>query len=222
MTLIADAVLTISGNPAPVVFLDSCVLLDVVRAPLRNVAGEVRVASQLRASAGKVPKTVHLVIGSPTPTEWNDHIDESVSDCTVAVISCDAVADVCGSLSLPGVAALPAAARNVPNLLRNLSADLLAAAITLDYDAGSLGRAVDRVVASRLPARKGGRGAKDAVIFEHALEATRQLRVAGFTGTCVFTSSNTSDFAEKAKLPPLRTRSLFQTSLRSTCTTRQP
>ena len=34
MTLIAGAVATISGNPAPVVFLDSCVLLDVVRAPL--------------------------------------------------------------------------------------------------------------------------------------------------------------------------------------------
>jgi hypothetical protein len=195
MTPIADTVTLITSNPAPVVLLDSCVLLDVVRAPLRNTPGEVRVASQFLASVGKVPKSVYLIIGSPTPTEWNDHIDETVRDCTTAVNSCNALAEVCGYLALPGVAALPPAALGLPGLLRQLSSDLLAAAIDLDYHAAGLGRAVDREVASRLPARRGGKGAKDAVILEHALEATGQLRAAGFAGTCVFTSSNTSDFA---------------------------
>jgi hypothetical protein len=201
MALIADVVSTITANPAPVVFLDSCVLLDVVRAPLRNAAGEVRVGSQLLTSARKVPATVYLVVGSPTPTEWNDHIDAAEKDCTTAVNSCNAVADVCGYLAVAGVVGLPAAALALPGLLRQLSENLLAAAIRLDHDGGSLGRAIDRVIEGRLPARKGGRGAKDAVILEHALEATRQLRVAGFAGTCVFTSSNTSDFAA----PPLTT-----------------
>lgn len=195
MTLIADAVTAIMGNPAPVVCLDSCILLDVVRAPLRNAAGEVRVARQFLVSVGRIPKTVHLIIGSPTLTEWNDHIDEVVSDCISAVDSCNAVADVCAYLALPGVAALPAVALGLPALLRQLSADLLAAATSLDYHAGALGRAVDRVVASRLPAKKGGKGAKDAVILEHVLEATRQLRAAGLGDTCVFASSNTTDFA---------------------------
>lgn len=195
MMLIADAVATITSNPAPVVFLDSCVLLDVVRAPLRNTAGEVRVANQLLASVGKSPKTVYLIIGSPTPTEWADHIDEAEKDCMTAVNSCNAVADACGYLALPGVATLPAAALGLPGLLRKLSADLLAAAIHLDHDAEALSRAFNRVVAALLPARKGGKGAKDAVILEHALEATKQLRAAGFAETCVFASSNTTDFA---------------------------
>jgi hypothetical protein len=195
MTLIADAVTTISGHPAPVVFLDSCVLLDIVRAPLRNVTIEVRVAHQLLASVRKVPKSVYLIIGSPTPTEWTDHIDEAEKDCATAVNSCNAVAEVCGHLAVPGVAPLPPVALGLPGLLRRLSGDLLAAAITLDHDAGALSRAVNRVVASSLPAKKGGKGAKDAVILEHALEATRQLRAAGFLGACIFTSSNTSDFA---------------------------
>jgi hypothetical protein len=195
MTLIADAVTTITANPAPVVFLDSCVLLDIVRAPLRNIAGEIRVAQQFLASVAKVPPTIYLMIGSPTPTEWNDHIDEAVNDCTSAVNSYNAVAEVCGYLTLPGVAPLPAVALGLPGLLRQLSADLLATGMHLDHDGSALGRAIDRVVASLLPARKGGRGAKDAVILEHALEATKQLRATGFVETCVFTSSNTKDFA---------------------------
>jgi hypothetical protein len=51
------------------------------------------------------------------------------------------------------------------------------------------------LIASRLPARKKGTGAKDSVIVEHAIELSNQLRVGGFAQPCVFVSSNTSDFA---------------------------
>jgi len=195
MTLIATVVAAVNGSPAPVVFLDSCSLLDVVRAPRRNKASEVQVAQQFLASVTKIPKTVYLVVSSPTQTEWNDHIGETVDDCTGAVDSCNAVASICGYLALAGVAPLPAGVLGLPNLLRQLSADLLAAAITLDHDAAALGRAIDRVLASRIPAKPGGKGAKVAVILEHAVETTTQLRAAGFAGTCVFVSSNTKDFA---------------------------
>lgn len=196
MTLLADVVTAITGSPAPVVFLDTCSLLDVVRAPRRNQPSEVRVARQFLASANKAAKTIHLIIGSPTQTEWNDHIDETVNDCKGAVDSCNTVASICGHLALPAVAPLPAGVRlGLPTLLRQLSADLVAAAVTMDHHAAALGRAVDRVIASTIPAKKGGKGAKDAVILEHAVETTTQLRAAGFTGTCVFVSSNTTDFA---------------------------
>ncbi len=79
MTPIADAVATITANPAPVVFLDSCILLDIVRAPGRNLAGEVRVATQFLDGVAKAPKTLHLLIGSPTPTEWNDNIGSAAA-----------------------------------------------------------------------------------------------------------------------------------------------
>jgi hypothetical protein len=98
-------------------------------------------------------------------------------------------------MALPAVAPLPAGVLGLPTLLRQLSADLLAAAVTLDHDGAALGRAIDRVIAARAPAKPGGKGAKDAVILEHAVELTTQLRSAGFTGTCVLVSSNTKDFA---------------------------
>jgi hypothetical protein len=195
MTLIANVVAAITGSTAPVAFLDSCILLDIVRAPRRNKPNEVRVARQFLASASKAPKTIHLVVGSPTQTEWNDHIDETVNDCTSAVDSCNAISSICGHMALPAVAPLPIGVLSLPRLLRQLSADLLAAAETMDHHVAALGRAVDRVIASTLPARKGGKGAKDAVILEHAVEMTAQLRAAAFADPCVFISSNTSDFA---------------------------
>jgi hypothetical protein len=94
-----------------------------------------------------------------------------------------------------GAAFLPAAVLNLPRLLRQLSADLLAAAVTIDHNAAAMRRAVDRVIASTHPAKPGGKGAKDSVILEHAVETTAKLRTGGFTGDCIFVSSNTKDFA---------------------------
>ncbi|MCI0460407.1 MAG: hypothetical protein L0Z62_25930 [Gemmataceae bacterium] len=196
MTLIADIVTTVATTPAPVLFLDSCILLDVVRAPLRNKPGEVQFAHLFLASAKKNPKTIHLLVASPVQTEWNAHIVERENECMTAVNACNAVASICGHLALPAVAFLPARVLDMPALLRQLSTDLLAACATIDHDATALGRAVDRIIACRHPVKQPySKGAKDSVILEHAVETTAQLRNAGFVGICLFVSSNTTDFA---------------------------
>ena len=51
MPSIAAAVATIEANPAPMVYLDTCVLLDIIRAPLRNTAAAVQAASELMTGA---------------------------------------------------------------------------------------------------------------------------------------------------------------------------
>jgi hypothetical protein len=196
MTALGRIVAAVTSSPAPVVILDSCTLLDIVRAPRLNIASDVRVAQLFLTSVRKVPKTLHILIGSPTQTEWNDHIVETENDCAGSVACCNAVASICTHLgAVPAVAHLPVAVLGLPARLRQLSADLLAAAATMSHNAAALCRAIDRVIASQHPAKPGGKGAKDAVILEHAVEATSKLRAAGFTGTCVFVSSNTKDFA---------------------------
>jgi hypothetical protein len=196
MMSIGRIVAAVCRSPAPVVFLDTCILLDIVRAPLRNKASEVPVARLFLTSLQKIPKTIHLVIGSPTKTEWADHIDKTESECATAINCCNAVTATCGFLAIPAPLPLPRGTEGLPGLLRQLSADLLGAAVTLDLNAAAMRRAITRVIASQLPARKGGTGAKDAIIVEHAVELTKQLRAAAFTGACVFASSNTRDFGE--------------------------
>jgi hypothetical protein len=178
-----------------VAILDSCTLLDVVRAPFRNEAAEIRVARVFLAAVSKSPKTIHLLVGSPTHKEWSDHIDKTEEECAKAIECCNAVAAACGHMGMAALAPLPTGTGTLPASLRRLSSDLLAACITMDHQATAMSRAVDRIIASRLPARKKGTGAKDSVIVEHAIELTRRLRDGGLTQPCVFVSSNTSDFA---------------------------
>jgi hypothetical protein len=195
MPTIVAAVATIQAHPVPVVFLDTCVLLDIIRAPLRNAASAVEAAAELLTGTQHGPPSVHLVIGCPTPKEWSDHVDEVVTDCTTAVNSVNAVSEAWGFLGMAGIPSLPAAAMILPNRLRDLSKVLRDAAILLDKDADALSRAIDRVINVMRPMRKEGKGAKDAVIVEHAIGLTSALRVAGFAQRCVFVSSNTNDFA---------------------------
>ena len=56
MESIAAAVARIRLAVAPVVFLDTCVILDVVRAPLRDAAATVGAALELLAGATRVPE----------------------------------------------------------------------------------------------------------------------------------------------------------------------
>lgn len=196
MTLIADIVNDVTANPAPVLFLDTCILLDVVRAPLRNKPDEVRFGRIFLDAVQKTPKTIHLLIPSPVTTEWKAHILERENECRTAVDACNAVSAICGHLALPAVAVLPAAVLIMPAVLRQLSTDLLTACVTIDHDADALGRAVNRIVASTHPVKRpDSKGATDAVILEHAVQTTGQLRNAGFADNCLFVSSNTKDYA---------------------------
>lgn len=195
MPSILAAVAAIQAHPAPAVFLDTCALLDIIRAPNRGAAATVEAATELLTGANKNPATVYLVIGCPTPTEWNEHVNEALADCAAAIASVNAVAQAWGFLGVAGIPVLPLHALPLPDRLRDLSKELLDAAIQLDKDADALGRAIDRVIHSKLPARKGGKGAKDSVILEHAIGLTDALRNAGFGQVCVFASSNTHDFA---------------------------
>jgi hypothetical protein len=65
----------------------------------------------------------------------------------------------------------------------------------LDKDGEALGRAIDRIISARKPARKGGQGAKDAAILEHAISLVDALMAVGVATPRVFVSSNTNDFA---------------------------
>jgi len=100
MTLIADVVTVITGSPAPVLFLDSCILLDIVRAPLRNKPSEIQFARLFLTAVQKTPKTIHLLVASPTQREWTDHIAETENECTIAVNGCNAVASICGHMGM--------------------------------------------------------------------------------------------------------------------------
>ena len=195
MLSVQDAVAKITEHPAPVIFLDTCVLLDIIRAPARNVASEVRAAMAIREASSKKPPTVHLVLGYPVRKEWADHYPSVILECERSVDTVLAFAEIWSFLGTVRIPTIPSESSILPTELKNLSEQLLTTAIELDKDAEAFGLAIDRLIQAKLPAREGGRGVKDCLILEQSLGLTRALRAQRFTHPCIFASSNMSDFA---------------------------
>jgi len=67
MITLAQAVADLTAAPRPILFLDSCTLLDIVRAPQRDLTAEVLAGVELRALAAN--ETVRLFVQDIVPGE---------------------------------------------------------------------------------------------------------------------------------------------------------
>src|SRR5262249_31933475 len=67
MPTIADAAAQVLAAGVPVLFLDTCSILDVIRAPARGLANCVEAATELLGMATGSPPSCSLVIGSFVP-----------------------------------------------------------------------------------------------------------------------------------------------------------
>ena len=65
MPTITDVADQVIANDRPVIFLDTCILLDVIRAIKRQHTGCVAAAHKLHAAATVVPAQCSVVISPP-------------------------------------------------------------------------------------------------------------------------------------------------------------
>jgi len=194
---VAEAQLRLDDRP--VLFLDTCVIVDIIRATMRCMGTNfVQSAIELRGLLKSTPRGCALVVASVVPTEWGNHApktrDEVRSHLGKIQNQAQHFHAACGALGIGlgyGLPAYPAA--NLHDRLFDLSKEILDLAVVLDPDGGSATRAIGRVVAKLAPSKQGGE-MKDCVVVEECLELTRQLRANGFAKRCVFCTSNTSDY----------------------------
>jgi hypothetical protein len=211
MPSIADAVVHIQAAGLPVLFADTCSLLDVIRAPLRpgELTGCVEAASELLHLVSTPPVQCTLTVASFVPSEWLTHAGPEADSLRTHLARIDEEADrlhgFCGLVGItppfpkPEYRSLSLAER-----LLDLSHRLLDGALRLDPDHDCIIRAHGRASSYTPPSRKGGE-VKDSTIIEECLEVSRRLRVAGFPRKRVFCTSNRKDYcAAGSRLhPPL-------------------
>lgn len=206
MPSLVDAVSRIRAAGLPVLFLDTCSLVDPIRAPLRpdEFRGCVEAAQELSQLATANPARCTLVVASFVHGEWLTHAGPEADRLRDHLARVDAESDrLHGYCGLVGVAPpfpqsgyrlLPLADR-----LHGLSRQLRDAAIRLDPDQGCIIRAHGRASSYTPPSRKGGE-VKDATIIEECLEVSRMLHAVGFAPKRVFCTSNTRDYCEGGRL----------------------
>ena len=206
MPSIADTAARVAAAGVPVLFLDTCNILDVIRAPVRNLTGCVEAATELVAGVTAVVPRLALVVGSFVPTEWADNAPGVPATLTRHLSRMDEQAghfhDLCGHLGIGlsfGRSRYSATA--LADRLHDLSRELLDAAVVLDRHPDTSGRAFDRVTVTRRRPCRNGSELKDCTIFEESLEVCRRVAGASPAPRMVFCSSNTSDYCDGNVVP---------------------
>jgi len=198
---IPDIIDDLVNNPRPVFCLDTCVLLDLVRAGWREPTAELRAAMRLLGAVEDAPPRAAVVVTYLIPREFGQNIRDVRNDADNAVQKAERLFD---AAALVWRTVTPPAFSDAPTLVDDLVAAahwLMDAARSVDRDAACVDRAVDRVVNKTKPAANGG--VKDAIHLEHYLALSHAIAAAGLPCRRAFVSSNKADFSESRTKPQL-------------------
>jgi hypothetical protein len=208
MPSIGDAVSRLQTADLPVLFADTCCLLDVIRAPMRpaKLSGCVQAAVELSRFLSDSPARCRLVLPSFVQGEWLDHAASEQAKLKNHFAQLDDFAtdfhDTCSFLAISTTFGRPDYANaGLANRLFDLSKSLSDSAIHLEPQDDTNMRAFGRAIRCTPPSKKGGE-VKDCTILEECLEVCRQLRAAAFVRNLVFCTSNTDDYCEGKTLHP--------------------
>ena len=201
MAAFAEVVDDLLARPRPVICLDTCDLLDVIRDCVRGKARRLEHARRFRDKLSSPQGVAQLVVSYLVPIEWSQNKDTVVEEVAKKLRAMDAsISEVHLAWRHEGHSlgeATPAyATNNLPERLAALANDLLTAAVRLDQDADCVGRALDRVHRKRRPSHEGK--VKDSIHLEHYLELCRRLEAKEYKEPRVFVSANKADFGDEA------------------------
>ncbi len=204
MTSIADAVADLAGNQRPVLALDTCVPLDVIRVGMRAQTDVIAQSRRLSEIVITDPNRVQLVVTSLVVLEWGQNKDQVRQEMTTWLAETDKrLIDIHKTWDRVGIPKLTQAPTYLePPLveaLTSLGESLIQSAIVLDEDNDCVMRALDRVKQKRRPSHK--KEIKDSIHLEHYQELARQLNAAGFAQPVIFVSTNGADFWTNTNTP---------------------
>ncbi len=187
----------------PVLCLDTCVVLDILRDPARK---DVRVheheASLALLSAAQSGTALETLVAEQVSREFQDNVEQVHQD---AKRSIGALTRQIGKLN--ALVALYGAPRpidlghwNDHDLRsRNAAERWLQVGTTVRQTSNTVSNAFLRLNQALTPASRGKQSMKDCVILETYLEHIQSLRARGRTAPAVFVSSNTKDYAAADK-----------------------
>ena len=188
----------------PVIFLDTCILLDIIRSVKRRLKSWSTTAVVLHQGITTPPLRYRLVVSHLVQHEWLSNekglLKEALNHFTELQEQSNCIHDTCKALGIiPGFTAATYSSLGIVEQLHALSGRLLDAGMLIEQDTECTMRAMHRVIHNIPPSKKGGE-AKDCTILEEYLAVARLLRAGGFDKKLVFCTSNTNDYCDAKKL----------------------
>jgi len=203
ITAVADQLV---AADLPVLFVDTCILLDVIRSIKRRFPQCAAQARALHSAVTVAPRRCVLVVSHLVQHEWGVHQQELLEEATRHLVEMEDQSghfhDACSVFGIaPGFGRANYAGHAVAAQLHDLSRQLIDSGIVVGPDNECSGRAMHRVTYNIPPSKRGGE-AKDCTILEQYLAVCGRLQAAGFARRRVFCSSNTNDYGEAGGLHP--------------------
>lgn len=201
MPTIAEAADHLLATGHPALCVDTCIVLDIIRAPLRKIEGCVQAAVNLMDLVKQNRCTI--IASSRIRHEWNNHragvCEEAEEHVQKWLDDASAFREACELIHNPISLGAHSNISVLITKLEELASAVIDAAIHLTQDAESASRATHRALAHIRPAQK-GKGLEDCIVIEEYFELSRCLKVRGFTAKRVFCTSNRNDYQDGVRL----------------------
>ncbi|MEZ5455062.1 MAG: hypothetical protein R3F04_02970 [Lysobacteraceae bacterium] len=198
----ADVARIVQAN-LPVLCLDTCSILDIMRDTTRDTASpqDLMVALDL-VDRIEVQKTLVALVCEQTRIEFAEHVDHIAAECGKNLQKFDEnirrIDEIAKHFGANGTTTI-GHMQGHPARARAVSQRLLDASEPAPQSPKIRDRAFDRVYRAIAPAQRAKDSLKDCIVIETYFEAIHRLRQGGLSTPVVFLSSNTTDYQDQAK-----------------------
>lgn len=188
-----------------ILILDTCILLDIVRVPLRNKISVFNSAINMLDELDNETNNFNIVIPSLIKEEWENNINNVCNKVKIkfqdGYDDLKTAKEIIEELNLKEELLIPDLNNyRIERLLKNLSKNLLDYGYTFETEPDIIMKAYERVRKSIPPSKPGKDSTKDCTIYEETLEIGKTMRENGFKKKIVFASSNTKEYYKNRKL----------------------
>lgn len=198
MSLSTQTISRLVGLELPVLCVDTCTVLDVVRDITRESVTPANVNAGLALLAmAEEGSGLTVLMAEQVSLEIADNVEnveqEAQSALEKFLAQAQRIHDVAAAYGVQGHLQVRHLDGQVSRARPVLDRWVQVAQVVPHND-GVASRAFRRVNEPRTPARRGKESMKDCVIVEAYIEAASQLRAAGMIAPMVFASSNTKEY----------------------------
>ena len=196
---------TIGRAPRPVLLLDTCALLDILRAPYRAQvpSGVVQAAASIVKSFDRGAPEVWVITTKLIAQEWRNNVHTVRGELDTHLKRLDReLAKASSSAAQLGIGTrfVGPTSLGLSEHLFNLSEGLLNTSIQLTGTERFHQKAMHRLLHNHAPASKGKGEPQDCLIIEQYLDLSRELRQQAYSEKIIFVSSNTKDYGRPGEL----------------------
>ena len=193
---IQELVAELLSRPRPVLCLDTCDLLDVIRGITPQYLPAPRSFYRIERALSVDSTTLQVVITYLVKHEWEQNAEgvrlQEAGNLRTLASQLESIAEAKSYAGLDPMIVPDLGGQSLIDGLVNLARRVIDRAAILQQDRSSIDRALERVMNQRRPSHKNE--IKDSIHLEHYLERARQLRAANYGEPCLFVSSNKADF----------------------------